>query len=311
MPQNRKRRLPLVRESEASGRTLEIYQEIKTALGVPHVNLVFQAYGAQPRFLDVMWRSWRPVLEAGEFFREADRLRAEAYTRVHNYFLVPDLAAKIREIQFTPGAQHELAEVVELFHYNNPPLLLIAAGQLQAFEDDGAHAHRAKAPAEHPVFAEKPVKVTEDDAPAPIRKIYEEMKRVLGVSFINTDYQALARFPDYLNLYWESLKPVVLSPLYIETQRAMRESALALASELPDAPQLSLEGIQEAGLQYEEINAAIRVTEDFLELLSGLVLNIAFAKISIEGGNQRQSPDHRPPQAELAGQEENPPERAA
>src|SRR4051812_34964016 len=239
MPLSRKRRLPLVRESDASGRTLEIYQEIKSALGIPHVNVIFQAYGVYPRFLELMWKTIRSAIATQEFFLRSDRLRAEAYTSTHNYFSIPDLCSRIREVQFSVGAQHELTDAVELFHYNNPLLLLIAAAQLQAFEDGPAHSRTALAGAEHPVFSQKLVKVTEEAAPLPIRKIYDEMKRTLGVSFINTDYQAFARWPDFLGLYWNSLKPIVASPLYSESRHALRESAVSLAIELPNAPQLS------------------------------------------------------------------------
>ena len=286
MPSSRKRRLPLVREADATGRTLEIYQEIKTALGVPHVNLIFQAFGAHPRFLELMWKYLRPAVETREFFLKADRLGAEAYTRMHNYFSVPDLCTHIRQIQFSSGAQHELTGVVELFHYNNPLLLLIVATQLQEFEDGPVKHWTAENGADHPVFGEKPIKVTEDAAPAPIRRVYDDMKRTLGVSYVNTDYQAFARWPDFLNVYWSVLKPVITSPLYGENKHALRESALALASDLPNATQLGPEQAQEFTIDGEELNVAIRITEEFLDVLSGLVLNIAFAKIALEGGNQ-------------------------
>jgi len=294
MALSRKRRLPLVRETDASGRTLEIYQEIKVALGVPHVNVLFQAYGAYPRFLDSMWKALKPAIETRDFFQHADRLRAEAYTRTHNYFVIPDLCSSIREIQFSPGAQHELADVVELFHYNNPLLLLIAAMQLQAFEDGPPHRRSATTGAEHPVIREKLVQVTEENAPAPTRKIYDDIKRTLGVSFINTDYQALARWPDFLGMYWSAFKPAVSSPLYGESRHALRESALALASDLPNAPQLSVEHMQESGLNDEEISAAIHISEEFLDILSGLLLNVAFAKIALEGGNRNRAPQRAP-----------------
>lgn len=286
MPLSRKRRLPLVRETDASGRTLEIYREIKEALGVPHVNLIFQACGAYPRFLDLMWKALRPAVETPQFFQHADRLGAEAYTRVHNYFLIPDLCSSIREIQFSSGAQHELTDVVELFHYNNPLLLLITGLLLQAFEDGPTLRRSAPTGTAHPVITDKPVQVTEESAPPAIRKIYDDIKRTFGLTFLNTDYQALARWPDFLSLYWNAFKPVATSPLYGESRHALRESALALASDLPNAPQLSVEHMQDAGLEDEEISAAIHITEEFLENLSGLVLNVAFAKIALEGGNR-------------------------
>jgi len=313
MPLSRKRRLPLVREADATGRTLEIYQETKSVLGIPHVNVIFQAYGAHPGFLDLMWKGLRPALETREFFRNADRIRGEAYTGIHNYFLVPDLCGSIREIHFSTGAQHELTDVVELFHYNNPLLLLITAVQLQAFEDGPTHQRTAEGGADHPVFTHAPIKVAEEAAPAPIRKVYDDIRRTLGLSFVNTDYQAFARWPDFLNVYWNSLKSVVSSPLYSENKHALRESALALANDLPNAPQLTVERMQESGLGSDEISAAITITEDFLDLLSGLVLNIAFAKIGLEGGNRAKISGPRERQVEQAQQRARTghPERAA
>ena len=310
MPLSRKRRLPVIREGDASGRTLEIYQEIKSSLGVPHVNVIFQAYGAHPRFLDMMWKLVKSAIETREFFSCADRLRAEAYTRAHNYFSVPDLCDRVREIQFSSGAQHELTDAVELFHYNNPLLLLIAALLLQAFEDGPAEQRRAETGADHPVFTQRLVKITEEAAPGSTRKVYDDMKRTLGVNFINTDYQAFARWPDFLNMYWSALKPVVSSPLYSESSHALRESAMALASELPNAPQLSVERMQEAGLTDDEISRAIHITEDFLELLSGLVHNVVFAKIALEGGNQRKTPQPGRKLEPIQRQEDHP-QRAA
>lgn len=309
MALSRKRRLPLVREADASGRTLEIFQEIKGALGVPHVNVIFQAYGAYPRFLDSMWKTLRPAVETQDFFYHADRLRAEAYTRVHNYFLVPDLCSSIRNIHFSVGAQHELTDVVELFHYNNPLLLLIVALQLQAFEDGPTHRRIATTSAEHPVISEKPIQVTEEGAPASTRKIYDDIKRTLGVTFVNTDYQAFARWPDFLSMHWNAFKAVATSPLYGESRHSLRESAVTLASDLPNAPQLSVEHMQEIGLTDNEISAAIHITEEFLDNLSGLLLNVAFAKISLEGGNRFQVPTTEP--SRMREQYADHPERAA
>lgn len=309
---NRKRRLAVVHEADATGRTLEIYQEIKRVLGIPHVSAIFQAYGAYPRCLDLMWELLLPALDSQDFFQCSDRLRAEAYTSMHNYFAVPDLGSRIPQIHLSTGAQHELTNVVDLFQYNDPLLLLIAAVQLQAFEDGPTHSQVAKAGADHPMFTQRPVMLTEEAAPAPIRKIYDDVKRTLGVSLISTDFQAFARWPDFFTLYWNALKIAVSSPLYGEHKRSLRESALALASELPNAPQLSVEHMKNAGLTDEEITTAVHITDEFLELSSRSVLNVAFAKISLDGGNQIRIPARKardPEQMPLVGEDH--PEQAA
>ncbi len=286
MPGKKQRRIILVPESQAEGRVAEIYSEIKTALGVPHVNLLFQAYGAYPKFLEMQWRAVQPMVSTAEFFAAAERLRGEAYTRAHNYFSVPDFCAEVKEKQFSPGARQELAEIVELFHYNNPLLLLIVAALTHAFDEGPAAQKQSSGPADHPVFEHKPVSVPEDTGIERVKKVYDDIKRTLGLSFINSDYRAFGRFPDFLEGYWNAMKPALSSPMYEEHKHRLKESALALTGELPVTPELSIDEMQEAGFHTEEISGIVRMTEQFLELIAGLILNVCFAKIGLEGGTR-------------------------
>src|SRR5579871_3589538 len=150
MPWRKSGKLKLVSEGEAQGRTSEIYQEIKQALGLPHVNVMFQAFAAYPAFLELHWRALKPVVETGNFFVLAERLRADAYTRTHNYFSIPDFEAELAPSQAL-SARHDLRQVVDLFHYNNSLLLLMASAQLQALESN-AGGYRPSTPARHPVY---------------------------------------------------------------------------------------------------------------------------------------------------------------
>ncbi len=286
MPSKKQRRIVLVPESQAESRVAEIYREIKAALGLPHVNLLFQAYGAYPSFLELQWRAIQPMVRTAEFFNAAERLRAEAYTRAHNYFSVPDFCAEVKEKQLTPGARQELAEIVELFHYNNPLLLLIVAALTRAFDEGPSPQRQSSGAAGHPVFEHKPVSVPEDTEIERVKKIYEDMKRTLDLPFINSDYRAFGRFPDFLEAYWNAMKPALSSPFYAEHKRRLKESAIALAAELPVTPQLSIDQMQEAGFTHEEISTIVRITDQFLELIAGLVLSVCFAKIGLEGGTR-------------------------
>jgi hypothetical protein len=289
MPWRKGNKLKLVGEGEAPERTREIYDETKQALGVPHVNVIFQAFAAYPIFFDLHWRTFRPLLETQEFFDLAERLRGHAYTRVHTYFAVPDFCAQVDELRFSPGAKDELTRVVELFHYNNPPLLLIAAAQLQAFDNPVGEDREARRPARHPMFSERPILVEEDTAGPNIRKIYDDIKRTLGLPFVNTDYRAFARWPDFLLAYWEVLRKAVQSPLYNESMYVTRDTAWSLVREFPLPVELTVSQLNEAGMADEEISSLVRLTELFVNALSGLVLNLAMAKIGMEGGNVQAS----------------------
>jgi hypothetical protein len=281
----KKQKLRLIPESEADNATSEIYAEIKHALGIPYINPMFQAYAAYPAYFRLLWKALQPALETGEFFSAAQRIAAESYTRVHNYLSVPDLSRKVKEMDFSPGALDELRDVIDLYLYNNSVLLLICGAQMQAFENPAAGARPATEPAEHPSHPERPILVQESHAPPETRKIYEDIKKTLGTPFLNTSYINFGRWPDFLRVYWETIKPVILTPLYEENRAGIQQSALSLALELPRPLPLSPAQTEEAGVSAGDLNDAIQVTEFFLQLLSKQLLNIAFAKIGLEGGS--------------------------
>lgn len=297
MPWRKGNKLKLVREQEAQGRIADIYREVKEALGVPYVNVIFQAYGVYPEFLERFWEAARPLLQSGHFFELAERIGAEAYTRMHNYFSIPDLCAHMTTRGLSADARQELTETVELFHYNNPPLLLLAAAQLQAFETRVGHDGRSTAAVEHPVFSAPPVLIEEQQAPPATRRIYDEIRRTFSLPMVNTDYRAFARWPDFLEVYWLLLKGISQSPVYQECQQGVRESAWSLAGELPVPLDLSASTLMDEGMSDERVSDVYRITELFVRTLSGLVLNVAVAKIGLEGGNGRARPESSDEQA--------------
>ncbi len=280
----KRQKLRLVPETEANGEVLEIYAEIKHALGLPYVNPMFQALGGYPEYFRVLWNALRPDLETREFFSLSRRLAAEAYTRVHNYFNVPNLGRKVQELDFSPGAQEELREVIDLYLYNNSVLLVIAAAQMQGFENPTASPRPASVPAEHPTHLERPVLVDERNAPPETRRIYDDIKKTMGTPFLNTSYINFGRWPDFLREYWAALKPVMLTAIYEQNRVAIRNSALSLATELPRPLPLSPTQLEEAGVSHSDLDAVIHITDFFLEQLSKQLLNISFAKIGLEGG---------------------------
>jgi hypothetical protein len=278
-------RLPMVSEAQAQGRTREIYAEIREALGLAHVNLLFQAYGGYPEFLDVFWRTFKPIIASGQFFEVGERLRAYAYTDMHNYFEVPDLCLEMTGLKFSEGAREELTEVTDMFLYTDPLMLLITVTLIQALEGPVGAAVEAKR-AEHPVFTRRPVMVDEEAAPNIIKQIYEDMKRTIDMPVVNSDFRALARWPDFLRALWNTLKPMLDSPVYQQALNGLRETAWGLSRELPGPVELSASTLQEAGVDEEEISSIVRITELFVRGLSKMTLNVAVAKIGLEGGNK-------------------------
>ena len=284
----------LVPETLAQGRIREIYDDIKRLFGVPHVNVIFQAYAASPKFLDVLWRTLRPAVETAEFFACADRLRASAVTIMHNYYPVPDLCARIKEMQFSEGAQNELTNLVQLFCYGDSLMLLFVATASRAMDSPVGTGQPGQPAERRAPVQERPVVLDDAQSPPATLRIFEDIRSTLGFAFVNSDYRALARWPDFLQQYWTALKPIVQSPLYPKHMADMRDAALSFAAELPGTYDLTVSRLEEAGLESEEAAEMARISDVFLDNLSGMALNIAVAKLSLEDGttsiNSRKQP---------------------
>jgi hypothetical protein len=291
MPE-RRGKLKLVREREADGRSREIFEELKQALGIPFTPVIYQALAAYPEFLDLHWRAFAPLAATEQFFQLGSRLRGESYTRMHNYFQIADLCEPLNEMSFSPGAKHQLGDVIELFNYVNPLLLVIVSAQLLGFEQPIGQGKDARSGrAEHPLFIDRPVLIEEEPAPVPVKRIYQEMKRTFNLPVVNTDYRAFARWPDFLREYWNALRPIAQAPSYREQQRALCESSESMVKELEMPIDLGVEKLQQSGLADKDIESILRTTQIFQNILSGLVLNVAAAKIGFEGGTTKTKGD--------------------
>lgn len=296
MPWKKGQRPKLVPEKGAPEPIARIYREIKQALGLPFVPFGYQTLAVYPRFLELHWERMRPLVATREFFQLADRVRADAYTRAHSYFRLPDLCQRIEDLHFSLGARQELTETVDLFHYKNSLMLLLMAAQLQAFDKPVGRGGGSSGPAlvRAPELA-APVLVAEEHAPNPIRKIYEDMKRTSNLPFVAPDHMALARWPDFFQSYWSLMKPLTESPIYSECQWAVRDTTWHVTTELPVTIDLTCDQLTDAGIADEDVGTCVKITELFVKTLSGLVLNISAAKIALEGGTlmpQEHEEDH-------------------
>jgi hypothetical protein len=293
-------RLKLVTESEAPAPTRQIFDEMRNWLGISAVPKLYQAYAAFPEFLQLHWQAFRPAVETRQFFLLGARLAAECYTRAHNYFEVRNLASND---PLSAGSDAlPLAQVLDYYQYLDPLLLLIAAAQMQAFEGPIGQRPAIPQPGLHPCFPIAPPLLSDAEATPAVHRIWDERRRMLELAFISDEHRALACCPRFYEEYWLALKDLLRLPLYADSQLRVGESAWSLTRELPAKVDIGIPLLLDAGLDDEQVSSAIRINEAFLQALSGLVLEITFARIAYEGGTRREShaesllPVEKPPQ---------------
>jgi hypothetical protein len=176
--------------------------------------------------------------------------------------------------------------MIEVFSHGNFPYLLVATIARLLLEGDEMSETRA-APAfegRHAPEAGVPfVLIEAHHADPPTRALYDDIKSILGLPFVNTDYRALARWPSYFHRAWVDLKTVVSGAEYEEIVQGVHARAVEAVRSLPNPTGLTsaaLAGAAEADASLEEVRAMCRL---FQWLLPGLVVNVAYFRQQLQG----------------------------
>ncbi len=286
-------KLVIIQEEEASEAVRECFDEITASLGFAVVNVIFRAFAKYPRFLRLQWDFLRPNALTQDFFDKTEVLRRQALAIVREHFTVNDHRAVLRMEGSSDDAIKEIKAVLDFFLYCDPFLLLMAS----ALQSSLAGKPLPGKPWAHllPLYTHPTrvlaVRLVEfEDAPPALQTVYREIMKASGVPFVPSDYRALGRWPDYLELAWEEWKKKISTPTYQREVRKLNELAVALALDLPFPLSINSATLRQAGFTPTQIADILATADLFHGLLPGLITNIAAFKVGLEGGN---NPAHR------------------
>src|SRR5690349_8860511 len=79
-----------IREDEAEGEMKQIMDEIKEALEVPALPVVFVAFAEIPALLHLVWERVKPLSASEAFVRDAPSLRYRASDAIRRSYFTPD-----------------------------------------------------------------------------------------------------------------------------------------------------------------------------------------------------------------------------
>ena len=289
------RRLKLVSEADATAPVRAIFDEVRHALGVPVVPILYQAYAAVPRFLELHWEALRPAIKTRQFFSMGERLAAEAYTRAQSYFAIPGLEAQ-RELGLTSVDEGtaSLVRALEYYQYLDPLLMLITVAQMQAFEESVGSPGARVEDGRPAWFAHAPELAAVEGSGPGLQRIWEERRRTLDLAFVPDEHRAAAMWPGVYQQCWTALRDLVASPLYADCQYRIGESAWGLVRDLPVLVEADVSRLLDAGLSNEEISFVARVNESLIAAFTGLLLDVTFMRIACEGGSQPEAHGYKP-----------------
>ena len=266
----------------AEGRRRAWYDDMKQVFQVPWMGVVTMAYAHYPNFFDTLWQGARDLCGSRPFvegflsnreFVESEVAKLEPAAIDH----------RLDECGYAPREIDSIKQIIEVFSHGNQPYVVLATLTRYLLEagDMGGTTDPAAAPPyagiHAPGFDVPFVMMEAHHADGPTREVYEDIKEVLTLPFINTDYRALARWPSYWAMAWGDLREVAGTPAHEAICLAVHDRCVALAaSALPNPGGLQADSLRRAAEKDAPIEEIRDMCRLFQWLLPGLVTNVAY-----------------------------------
>jgi hypothetical protein len=294
LPRRRPDPIPAIHplpEYLAEGRRRAWYDDMKRVFQVPWMGVVTMAYAHYPNFFETLWQGVRDLCASRPFVEGCLDNRAFVESEVAK-LEPPTIGDRLDEMGYAPREIENIKETIEVFSHGNQPYVVLATLArylLEAGDMLGVARNPEAAPpyaGRHaPGFDVPFVLMEAHHADSPTQGVYEDIKRVLDLPFVNTDYRALARWPSYWAMAWGDLRQVAGTPAHEGICLAVHDRCVELASlTLPNPGGLTakmLRGAAEKDAPLEEVRDLCRL---FQWLLPGLVTNVAYLRAQFTTG---------------------------
>jgi hypothetical protein len=117
----------------------------------------------------------------------------------------------------------------------------------------------------------------------PTRGVYQDVKTVLQLPFVNTDYRAFARWPSYFALAWKDLRQKAGSPGHESICQACHDRIAGLvAAQLPNPGGFSSQALRQAAESDAGLEEVLQVCRLFQWLIPGLIVNVAYFRHQLQ-----------------------------
>ena len=281
--QTRFRSLHPVPEFLAEGELKARYEDMKAVLGVPWMGVVTMSFAHYRAFYDALWQGARPLCASRDFTDACHRLRHLVEEKVSTLG-PPPLRQRLAQIGYAERELQDIDDRIEIFSDGNFPYILLATlarlllegGELQTSHDIAIQTEPTS-----PRTAGKLVLMEYHHADASTRRVFDDVKAVLGLPFLNTDYRALARWPSYFALAWADLRPKIQLGEYETFVAEIHEVAVSTIRSLPNYGNLRGEALRLAARSSASEGEVLSVVRLFQWLLPGLAANIAFFRAQL------------------------------
>lgn len=258
----------------------DLREEIRLAFRSPFLPASVHRLANAEGYLEVVWPKVRSSVETAGFLGSAlymTDMALDAVEQVYEPVLSPDalLAADATE-----GDLEALADVIDVFHYVQPQVLLVFAALAEAM--GRPHVGGYGKPDPRPVsereerhLATSIPAAPEDAPPLP------EVREVLGLTSTPDLYRAVAAWPAYLRAAWEELQHLAAYPDFRRRGRGLYYYARSGARFLAEPLEADPDALRAAGLGDAAIEAARAALDEALPALAMMMMHAEAMRLGL------------------------------
>ncbi len=275
-----------VKKSEASPAVRTLLDDIQDTMGTPWPPTNWRAHAMYPAAASLFWERIRPAVATEEFLRAALAITERAYSEAVNWYQ-PSYRPDVPE-----EARQQIQWELDAFDFGNPQLMIQEAALHRALEGQVAGRLAPMEWRRYPSPYRRPEirMIEEAEAPPEVRLIYEDIKRTLDLPIVNADYQAMAKWPAFLQQAWGDVKRWREREEYQRTKQALALMAQEAAQRLSPPLRIAAHELEAALPDAEERENLRRMVALFDQLLSGLTLNVALFRVGAAAGEMIPAP---------------------
>lgn len=257
--------VPTVTEHDATGTVKAIYQDIKSVLGVPVVNLIFRHIATMPGALEWVWAMVRPLYAGDKLTKMADQLMADIAIPTLPRLTRPALQA----VGVDTAGERTIARILKAYNRSNP-MNLMALTTLLVYLEDNVGGKTLSDTATDPLALHQDTPPVPEALPPLLSLAEMDQATAALVRSLNalspqgeartmpSMYRHLAHWPGYLALALTLLQPLhVNGSLQTAIEHAAGKAA-ALARDLVTALRTDVTPPAPIGNVQHELASALR-----------------------------------------------------
>lgn len=191
-------------EADATGRTAEIFAEIRAVMEIPIITSIWRTLAAVDGGLEAAWTATRPIYESGQPQAALVDLNA------HVHFPVPEQQSieQLKETGFYGTDRSKILSLLKAYNRSNA-LNLIALNAL--LSEPGGECESRAQPAYLPPWPTPPYLPSEEEIDASDWEILERIKHIGATDenpAIPTLWRHMIHWPELLELIYETYSPL-------------------------------------------------------------------------------------------------------